>query len=108
MTRSDQMEQKILIVDLNFSETAFYMVKFHVAFKPENIWHIKSNLHLLSMCLWVCPQTFKASGWWELGKWHFVAGKAAAHPIMKNNFSKLLNTSQRCVSPKRILNFYKY
>lgn len=37
IARSDQMEQKILIVDLNFPETVFYMVIFYVAFKPQNI-----------------------------------------------------------------------
>lgn len=34
MTRSDQMEEQILTVDLNVPETAFYIAVFLVHFKP--------------------------------------------------------------------------
>lgn len=51
MTRSEHMEEQILIVDLYFSEKALYIVIFLVSFKPLNIQHIKSNLFFLPVVI---------------------------------------------------------
>lgn len=73
------------------------------------------TFNTLSLIYFYCHWIFglahrysKPSGWWELGKWHFVPGEPAAHQIVKNNFLKCLNISQGFVLPKRTLPFYRY
>lgn len=108
MTRSDQMEEEILIVDLKFPETAFYIVIVLVILSPKTFNTLSLKLFLLPLGLWACPQTFKVQWPTELGKWYFVSGGAATHHIMKTNFLKLLNIFQGFVLPKRIVTFYRY
>ena len=67
MTRSGQMEEEILIVDLNFPETAFYIVIVLVILSPKTF----NTLSLIYFyCHWVfglAHRRSKPSGRWDWG-----------------------------------------
>lgn len=105
MTRSDQMVQQILIVDLSFPEATFYIVIFIVPLSPKTFITL-SLIYFYCHCVFGLAQSPVADG--NLGSGILWSGETAARHIMKNNFFKLLNSSQGWVSPKKRQAFYKY